>query len=152
MIFRTFTPTILKSGIFSAKRDLESSATQDKLQKLASAARRQLIFLCILSNDSFRILTEISPKLALKNPINIKSASDQGMAWCQTGDKPLPESLRTNADPVYSRKYGRRMDNELSKFGSHIHVGTGQDRDKIHTHNNLLLKAANCCNIESRVM
>ena len=36
---------------------------------------------------------KISQIFVLKCPLNSKSASIQVMAWHQTGDKPLPESM-----------------------------------------------------------
>ena len=52
------------------------------------------IFKCIFFKDKFCVLIEISLKLTPnKSPIAIKAALVLAMAWCQTGDKPLPELM-----------------------------------------------------------
>ena len=44
-------------------------------------------------NKKFSILIQISLKFVPKGPIDNKSALVQVKAWCQTGDKPLPEPI-----------------------------------------------------------
>ena len=57
------------------------------------------IFKCILINEKFRILIQISLKFVLKGP-NDKSALVQLMAWHWTG-KPLPEPMLTQFPNTY---------------------------------------------------
>ena len=44
-------------------------------------------------HEKFCILIQISQKFVPRDPIDNKSALVQEMAWCQTGDKPLPEPM-----------------------------------------------------------
>ena len=53
------------------------------------------IFRCIFVNEKFCILIRISLKFVPEGVIDHKPALVQVMAWCQTGDKPLPESMLT---------------------------------------------------------
>ena len=46
-------------------------------------------------NESVWISITISLKFVPKGPIDYKSALVQVMAWHQTGEKPLPESMLT---------------------------------------------------------
>ena len=48
------------------------------------------ILKCIFMNAKLRILIPISLMFVPKGPIDNKSALVQVMAWCWTGDKPLP--------------------------------------------------------------
>ena len=59
------------------------------------------IFKCIFLNENDNILIEISLKLVPRSPINNKSALVQVMAWHQTGDKPLPETMMTQFSDEY---------------------------------------------------
>ena len=61
-------------------------------------------------NDSIQI--QISLKFVPKSPIDNKSALVQVMAWCRTGNKPLPEPMMT---PVYQRIYAALGGDELFK-------------------------------------
>ena len=61
------------------------------------------IFKCIFMNDRFRILIQISLKFILKGLTDNTSALVQVMAWGQTGDKPLPESMVTQFIDAYMR-------------------------------------------------
>ena len=49
----------------------------------------------------FCILIRISPKFVAKGAIENKSGLVQVMAWCQTGDKPLPEPMFTQFIDAY---------------------------------------------------
>ena len=53
------------------------------------------IFTCILLNENVWITINISLKFVPKCQIKIISALVQIMAWCRTGDKPLPEPVMT---------------------------------------------------------
>ena len=53
------------------------------------------IFNSIFLNENDSIPIQISPKYVSKSPIDNKSALVQVMAWCRTGDKPLPEPMMT---------------------------------------------------------
>ena len=53
------------------------------------------IFKYILLHENDRIQIQISLKLVPKSPIVNKPALLQVMAWCRTGDKPLPEPMMT---------------------------------------------------------
>ena len=46
-------------------------------------------------NIKYCILIQISLKFVPKDPIYDKSALVQGMAWCRTDNKPLPEPMLT---------------------------------------------------------
>ena len=60
-------------------------------------------FKCIFMNESFFcILISISPKSFFPvHPIDNKSEWVQVMAWCRTGDKPLPEPKLTQITDAY---------------------------------------------------
>ena len=60
------------------------------------------IFKCILMNEKFRILIQISLKFVPKDPIDNKSALVQEMACGQTGDKPLPEPMLDQFTDAYT--------------------------------------------------
>ena len=60
-------------------------------------------FKCILVNEKFGILIQISTKFVSKGVIDEKSAFVQVMAWCWTGDKPLPEPMLTQYTDSYMR-------------------------------------------------
>ena len=51
------------------------------------------IFKSFFVNKEYLNLTLISLKFVPKGPIDNKSTLDQVMAWCRTGDKPLPEPI-----------------------------------------------------------
>ena len=44
---------------------------------------------------------QISLKFVRKGPVDIKPALAQVMAWCQTGDRPLPEPTLTQFTNAY---------------------------------------------------
>ena len=48
-------------------------------------------------------MIQISLKYVPRSPIDNKSALVQVMAWCQTGDKPLPEPMMTQFIDAYMR-------------------------------------------------
>ena len=48
---------------------------------------------CIIFNEKLWILIKISLKFVPKVQIDNKASLDQVMAWCQTGNKPLPERM-----------------------------------------------------------
>ena len=55
------------------------------------------IFKCIFLNENDKIAIQISLKLVPRSPIDNKLALVHVMAWCQTGDKPLPEQMMTSS-------------------------------------------------------
>ena len=59
------------------------------------------IFNCIFLNENDRILIQISLQFVPKSPIDNKPALVQVMAWCQIGDKPLPEPVRAQFIDAY---------------------------------------------------
>ena len=62
------------------------------------------IFKWIFVNEKFFcILIKISLKFVPKGPIDNKAALVQIMAWCRTGDKPLPEPILTQLTDIYIR-------------------------------------------------
>ena len=61
------------------------------------------IFKCIFFKEKFCILIQIWLKFVTKDPIDNTSALVQVMAWCRTGDKPLPEAILTQLIDAYMR-------------------------------------------------
>ena len=59
------------------------------------------IFYSMFMNKKFFILIQISLEFAPKCTIDNKAALIQVMAWCRTGDKPLPEPLLTQFTDAY---------------------------------------------------
>ena len=57
----------------------------------------------ILWMKIFFISIRISMKFDPKGPIDNKAALFQVMAWCRTGDKPLPEPVLTQFTYAYMR-------------------------------------------------
>ena len=75
------------------------------------------IFKHIFLNIKVRILVQISLKFVPKGPIdNNKSAMVQIMAWCRTGNKPLPEPMLIQFTNAYMRHKG-----EMSWSHSYLH-------------------------------
>ena len=54
-------------------------------------------------DEKFCIFIQISLKFVPKGPIDNKVALVQVMAWCRTGDKPLPEPMLTQFSDAYMR-------------------------------------------------
>ena len=52
------------------------------------------IFKCIFMNEKLRVLIQISIKFVPKGPVDNDLVLMQVIAWCRTGDKPLPELWR----------------------------------------------------------
>ena len=61
------------------------------------------IFKCIFLYENDRIQIQISLKLVPKSPIDNKPVLVQVMAWRRTGDKPLPEPMKTQFTDAYIR-------------------------------------------------
>ena len=61
------------------------------------------IFTRIFLNGNGRIPIKISLKFVPKSPIDNKPALVQVMAWCRSGDKPLPEPMITQFTDAYMR-------------------------------------------------
>ena len=61
------------------------------------------IFKYIFWNENESIPIQISLKFVLRNPIDNEPALVQVMAWCRTGDKPLPEAMLTQCTDAYMR-------------------------------------------------
>ena len=64
------------------------------------------VFRCIFMNVQFCILIKISLMFVLKGPIDNKPVLVWIMAWCRTGDKPLPEPMLTRFTDAYMRHLG----------------------------------------------
>ena len=64
------------------------------------------ILKCIFVNENSRIPIEISLKFVPRSLIDYKPALVQVMAWCRTGDKPLPEPMLTQFIDAYMRHKG----------------------------------------------
>ena len=64
------------------------------------------IFNCIFLNGNDRIPIQISLKYVLGSPVDHKPTLVQVMAWCRTGDKPLPGPMMTQFIDAYMRHYG----------------------------------------------
>ena len=58
-------------------------------------------------NEKFYILIQISLKFVPKGPIDNMAALVQLMAWCRTGDKPLPDSMLTQFTDAYMGHSGQ---------------------------------------------
>ena len=54
-------------------------------------------------NENDRIPICISLKFVLGSPIDNKPVLVQVMAWCRTGNKPLPEPMLTQFTDAYMR-------------------------------------------------
>ena len=61
------------------------------------------IFKYIFLNENDIIPIQISLKFVPRSPINDMTALVEVMAWCQTGDKPLSESMLTQFTDTYMR-------------------------------------------------
>ena len=72
---------------------VRKSSTHLSLDKMAMILQTAF-FRCIFMNE-FCILIKISLKFVLNGPIGNNPALVQIMTWCQTGDKPLSESMLT---------------------------------------------------------
>ena len=59
------------------------------------------IFICIFVNEKLCIMVKISLKFVPKSPIDNKPAFVQVMAWCWTGNKPLPGPMMTQFTDIY---------------------------------------------------
>ena len=59
------------------------------------------IFKCIFLNENDKILIHIWLKLVPRSPNDNKPALVQVMAWCRTGDKPLPVPVMTQFTDTY---------------------------------------------------
>ena len=65
------------------------------------------IFKCIFLNEHDRIPIQISLKFVPRSQIDNKAALVQVMAWHQTGDKSLHESMLTVHLRIYMRHQGK---------------------------------------------
>ena len=61
------------------------------------------IFKCISLNEKFCILNQLWLKFVPKGLIDNKWALVQVMAWCRTGNKPLPEPMLIQFTDAYMR-------------------------------------------------
>ena len=67
------------------------------------------IYKCIFLNENDKILIQLSLKFVPRSPIDIKPALVQVMAWCQTGDKPLPEPMPNQFTDAYMPHWKKRV-------------------------------------------
>ena len=63
----------------------------------------RLHFKCIFLKENDIIPIQISLKSVPVSPIDNKAALVQVMAWCRTGDKPLPEAMLIQFIDAYMR-------------------------------------------------
>ena len=63
-------------------------------------------FKCIFLTENDRISIRISLKFVSKSPRENKPALFHVVAWCRTGDKPLPEPMLTRFADAYTRHLG----------------------------------------------
>ena len=63
-------------------------------------------FQSIFLHENIRISIQISQKLVPRGSNDNKSALVQVMAWCWTGDKPLPEQMLTQFTDAYMWHWG----------------------------------------------
>ena len=85
------------------------------------------IFMWILLNEKFCISIQISLKFVPNGPIDNESALFQVMAWCRTGNKPLPETTRTQCTDAHirgTRGRGLMSMNIIVYHDPHIPLGT----------------------------
>ena len=59
---------------------------------------------CIFLNENVKISIHISLKFVPMGSNDDKSALVQAMAWCGTGDKPLPEKMLTKFTDAYGHQ------------------------------------------------
>ena len=90
---------VILSNIFTALHAL----THLPLDKMAAFLAAD-IFKCIFLNENCGIPSQISLKY-VPSPIDNRPALFQVMAWCQTGNKPLPEPMMTQFIDAYMRHY-----------------------------------------------
>ena len=64
------------------------------------------IFNCIFLNENDRIPIQISLKFVSRTPIDNTPALVPVMAWRRTGDKPLPEPMKTKFIDAHMRHKG----------------------------------------------
>ena len=64
------------------------------------------IFLNKNDNKNDKIPIQISLKIVPRSPIDCKSVLVRVMAWRRTGDKPLPEPMKTQFTDAYMRHEG----------------------------------------------
>ena len=70
------------------------------LDKMAAILQNN-IFKCMFLNENGRIPIHIQLKYVHRNPIYIKPALVQVMAWRRTSDKPLPGPMMTQFTEAY---------------------------------------------------
>ena len=68
-----------------------------------AAISQTVFFRGIFVNEKFCILIKISWRFVSKGPIDNNPALVQVMAWCQTGDNPLPGPMMTQFITAYMR-------------------------------------------------
>ena len=73
-------------------------------------------FRCIFLNENYIILVRISLKIVQWSPIDNKPALVQVMAWCWTGNKPLPEPRLTQLTDTYMRHKEEMSKTRCSEF------------------------------------
>ena len=72
------------------------------------------IFKCIFLNESICIFIKLSVKFAPEGPTDNKLALFRVMAWCSTGNKPLPGPMMTNVLKQHMASLGQK---ELKDWG-----------------------------------
>ena len=72
-----------------------------------AAILADIIFKCVSLNENDRIPIQISLKFVAKSLIDNNPVLFQVMAWCLTGDKPLPEPMMTQFTEAYIWHQGK---------------------------------------------
>ena len=85
----------LKKSDFDNEYPLQSIQTINSFLLGQNGRHFADIFKRIFMNENFSILIEILLNFVFKGPIDNKSTLVQALAWCRTGDKPLPEPMMT---------------------------------------------------------
>ena len=67
------------------------------------------IFKCTFLNENDKVPIQISLKYVPNGLIDNKPVLVQLMAWCRTGDKPLPEPMMTQFTDIYAAPGGDEL-------------------------------------------
>ena len=87
--------------LVASLRSITGNLTHLPLYKMAAILTDNILN-CIFLNENDRILIQISLKYVPKSQINSKPELVQVMAWCRTGNKPLPEPMMTQFIDAYT--------------------------------------------------
>ena len=95
------------------------------------------IFKCIFLNENVWISIKISLSFVLLGPINYILALVQIMAWCRTGNKPLPEPMLTQCTDAR----GEMSFKDISACCTNLSCREGHNRlrETFRTYNHIIL-------------